>query len=88
MTREEYDRRIEICSVSDNDILREVIEKYYVFEMNSNSYIYSLEAHIAELEAPKSCDGCKYEFYDKTSDYCYDCIRVGSQDYYEPKEIK
>jgi hypothetical protein len=53
-------------------------------------YIASLEARIAELEAPKNCNGCKYEANCfilnslnarmVTSDFC--CNR------YEPKGVK
>ena len=76
MTREEYDTETEVCSISDDDTKSEQLEKYYIFEVASNRYIYSLETRIAELEEiangkqelilelikPKTCDGCKYDY--------------------------
>ena len=46
------------------------------------------EARIAELEAPKSCEGCKYEMPTEMyifDNYCSCCLR-DKGDYYEQKD--
>jgi hypothetical protein len=54
-------------------------------------YISSLEARIKELESPKTCDGCKYEYLDMYGDnYCQNeavCMR-DFDDYYKAKEME
>jgi len=70
--------------------------KYHI----SEEYITSLEARIAELtiratvyqdiiaelEAPKSCEGCKYEIFYEL-DNCTNCSRaIFLIDKYEPKD--
>jgi len=110
MTREEFDIETEVCSILDDDTKSEQLEKYYIFEVASNRYIYSLEARIAELEcarnlsiirikeleAPKSCDGCKHNRFGSGSDGIAvdctssngNCARQWYKDYYETKDSK
>jgi hypothetical protein len=53
-------------------------------------YIYDFLNH-KELEAPKTCEGCKYEYLDRYGDnHCqceYVCMR-DFDDYYKAKETK
>jgi len=54
-------------------------------------HIKSLEARIAELEAHRSCNGCKWHGCNYTiyQDTCKQCGRINNMtDYYEPKETK
>jgi hypothetical protein len=47
-----------------------------------------LSKRIAELEAlqaPMSCDGCRYEFKNWYYEPCNSCTRINSEDRYEPK---
>lgn len=57
-------------------------EKHVIAEMLYDT-ITKYEKRITELEAPKSCDGCRN--IGKLIDICCDCSRMWS-DKFEPKD--
>lgn len=56
------------------------------------SILSDLKIRISELEAlqaPKTCDGCKYDNSNKYfDDTCLHCVRLSTKDYYEPKDLQ
>jgi hypothetical protein len=76
-----------------------ITQEFVTYANYVNEAITELEARIAELEAlqaPKNCDGCKYNRFGSGSDGIavdctlvgYGCIRGLWKDYYEPKDSK
>lgn len=84
MTREEYNNnmlRIMMCDLSSQGrMINQLVIK--------DTYIGSLESKIAELEAPKSCFGCKY-LTQYGCNVCAVCERHEKCiDRYEPKDTE
>ena len=75
----ELEQRIEDLEADNKELNLEIAN--IELKLHTGSYLRT-------IESPKTCEGCKYELYDRTSDYCYDCTRCGSQDYYESKDIE
>lgn len=89
MTREEYELKIEPSSVNDDDSRNEVLDKFFIFECNTNSYIYQLEQRnaeleqrIKELEESKTCEGCIHNSYKTSFGRWCNCSRNSSKDIY------
>ena len=72
-------------------------EKHVIAEMLYDT-IARYEQRIAELESPKTCDGCSYNrFGNGSDDRAVECTLTGNieicirgvlADYYEPKEVR
>jgi hypothetical protein len=85
--------REEFLKTEEEWIKGEISTMFYIGELQL--YKNSLEARIAELESPKSCDGCEYLSPETNDDYEFckkdgDCIRwkLHLPDHYKVKEIK
>ncbi len=80
-------KALEILKDLKHDALRNAGEIRWDVSM---SYVQTIEASIAELEAlqeHKVCDGCKYDLDDFRGSRCVSCARFDHlKDYYEPKE--
>lgn len=86
MTREKALQMTHGCRLTS---LGEAEHGFVMYQNASKEIINQIydyfEQRIAELEAPKTCDGCELEQLPKEWSPCAVCVRY-CVDYYEPKD--